>query len=144
MKGVGCPKCKSSHLEKEMRSFLGHNGIRFEEQQTFDWLVDDSHLFLDFFIPDFGVAVECQGIQHFEAFDVWGGEEGLKERQRHDALKRERCKEHGIEIIYFSDLKISFPYLVLKDYNQLMEAIRAKGIVDSTLWRDPELPLQFE
>ena len=144
MKGTGCPKCKSSHLEKEMRSFLGHNGIRFEEQQTFDWLIDDGHMFLDFFIPDYGVAVECQGIQHFEAFDVWGGEDGLKERQRHDALKRELCKEHGIEIIYFSDLRISFPYLVLKDYNQLMEAIRAKGIVDSTLWRDPELPLQFD
>lgn len=144
MKGVGCPKCSSSHLEKQMRSFLGHNGLLFEEQQSFDWLVDDGHMYLDFFIPDYGVAVECQGIQHFEAFEVWGGEDGLKERQYHDALKKKLCIEHGIEIIYFSDLKIRFPYPVLRDYGVLLEAIKAKGKVDSSGWTDPELPLQFD
>lgn len=144
MKGVGCPQCKSSHLEKGMRSFLGHNGVRFEEQKTFEWLVDDNHMYLDFFIPDYGVAVECQGIQHFEAFEFWGGEDGLKERQYHDALKRDLCKEHNIEIIYFSDLRRCFPYPVLKDYGLLLETIKAKGKVYSASWKDPELPFAFE
>ena len=143
MKGVGCPKCKSSHLEKQVRSFLGHNGIRFEEQQTFDWLTDVGHMFLDFFIQDYGVAVECQGTQHFVPYEVWGGEESLKEIQRRDELKKRLCKEHGIEIIYFSNLRIHYPYFVLEDLGQLLEAIKEKGKVDAGRWKHPELPFDF-
>jgi very-short-patch-repair endonuclease len=143
MKGVGCPKCKSSHLEKQVRSFLGHNDIRFEEQQTFDWLIDVGHMFLDFFIPDYGVAVECQGTQHFVPYEVWGGEESLREIQRRDELKKRLCKEHGIEIIYFSNLRIHYPYFVLEDLGQLLEAIKENGKVDAGRWKHPELPFDF-
>lgn len=143
MKGVGCPKCNSSHLEKQMRSFLGHNDILFEEQKTFDWLADDGHMYLDFFIPEYGVAIECQGSQHILAYDVWGGEQGLKERQRHDELKKQLCNERGIEVIYFTNLKLQFPYVVLHDYGQLLEAIKAKGKVDPNQWKDPELPFNY-
>ena len=79
MKGVGCPKCKSSHLEKQVRSFLSQNGVFFVEQQTFDWLIDVGHMFLDFFIPEYNVAIECQGTQHFKPYDVFGGEASLFE-----------------------------------------------------------------
>ena len=144
MKGSGCPKCKSSHLEKQVRSFLGHNGIQFVEQQTFDWLTDVSHMFLDFFIPDYGVAVECQGTQHFIPYDVWGGDDALREIQRRDELKKRLCKEHGIEIIYFSNLRIKYPYFVLEDLGQLLESIMERGKVDSGHWKDPELPLLYE
>ena len=144
MKGVGCPKCKSSHLEKQVRSFLGHNGIEFEEQQTFDWLIDIGHMYLDFFIPIYGVAVECQGVQHFIPYDVWGGVESLREIQRRDSLKKILCDEHGIKIIYFSNLKIKYPYFVLESLNQLLDAIREGGVVDPTRWKDPELPFVYE
>lgn len=143
MKGVGCPKCKSSHLEKQVRSFLGHNGIRFEEQQTFDWLTDVGHMYLDFFIPDYGVAVECQGTQHFAPYEVWGGEPSLKEIQRRDGLKKRLCEGHGIEIIYFSNLRIRYPYFVLEDLGQLLEAIKGNGKVDPGRWIHPELPFGF-
>jgi very-short-patch-repair endonuclease/DNA-directed RNA polymerase subunit RPC12/RpoP len=144
MKGVGCPKCKSSHLEKQLRRFLGNNEIRFEEQKTFDWLTDKSNMYLDFFIPDYGVAVECQGIQHFVPYEVWGGEESLKEIQRRDNLKKMLCNEHGIEILYFSNLKMNFPYPVLKDLGQLLAAIKERGKVDPNQWKDPELPFNWD
>lgn len=144
MKGVGCPKCKSSHLEKQVRSFLVHRKIKFNEQQTFDWLTDIGHMFLDFFIPEYGVAVECQGTQHFFPYEVWGGFESLKEIQRRDELKKRLCKEHGIEIIYFSNLRIIYPYFVLEDLGQLLEAILENGKVNPGRWKDPELPLSFE
>lgn len=143
MKGVGCPKCKSSHLEKQVRSFLGRNGIQFEEQLTFDWLTDVGHMFLDFFIPDYGVAIECQGTQHFVPYEVWGGEESLKEIQRRDELKKHLCKKHGIEIIYFSNLRIKYPYFVLEDLGQLLVVIKENGKVDASRWKDPELPFEF-
>ena len=144
MKGVGCPKCKSSHLEKQVRSFLGRNGIQFEEQQTFDWLIDAGHMYLDFFIPEYGVAVECQGNQHFLPQEVWGGIEGLFDMQRRDYLKKKLCNEHGIEIVYFSNLKIKYPYFVLEDLGQLLEAIKERGKIDPSRWKDPELPFEYD
>lgn len=144
MKGVGCPKCKSSHLEKQVRAFLGHNGIQFEEQQTFDWLIDVGHMYLDFFIPDYGVAVECQGSQHFYPQEVWGGVAGMLEMQRRDQLKKKLCNEHGIEIIYFSNLKIHYPYFVLEDLGHLLFAIMKNGKVDPNQWKEPELPMSWE
>lgn len=143
MKGVGCPKCKSSHLEKQVRTFLDHNGFTFEEQQTFDWLTDVGHMYLDFFIPEYGVAVECQGIQHFVPYEFWGGYESLREMQRRDTLKKRLCREHGIEIIYFSNLKIKYPYFVFEDFGQLLSAIKAKGKVELRQWKDPELPFEY-
>lgn len=144
MKGSGCPKCHSPHLEKQIRAFLGHKIIQFEEQQTFDWLNDVRHMYLDFFIPEYGVAIECQGIQHFKPYDVWGGEEGLKDIQRRDKLKKKLCEEHGIRVIYYSNIHIHYPYFVIEDLGQLLEAIKEKGRVDERRWKDPELPLSFE
>lgn len=143
MQGVGCPKCKSSKLEKQVRSFLDHNGIHFEEQKTFDWLTDVGHMFLDFFIPEYGVAVECQGNQHFMPYEVWGGEESLREIQRRDELKKQLCLDHGIVIIYYSNLRINYPYFVIEDLGQVLEAIKERGKVDASRWIDPELPLLF-
>lgn len=143
LQGVGCPKCKSSKLEKQVRSFLDHNNIQFEEQQTFDWLTDVGHMFLDFFIPEYGVAIECQGNQHFVSCEVWGGEASLRDIQRRDRLKKRLCNDHDIEVIYFSNLRIMYPYFVIEDLGQLLEAILEKGKVDASRWKDPELPLVF-
>lgn len=100
-------------------------------------------MYLDFFIPDYGVAVECQGTQHFVPYEVWGGEDSLREIQRRDELKKGLCKEHGIEIIYFSNLHIHYPYFVLEDLGQLLEAIKENGKVGADRWKHPELPLEY-
>lgn len=144
LRGSGCPKCKSSHLENQVRSFLKHHGYVFEEQKTFEWLVDIGHMLLDFFIPEYGVAIECQGAQHFFSYEVWGGEQGLQELRRRDKLKKQLCNQHGIESIYFSNLKIKYPYIVLENLGQLLEAIIKRGKVDPSMWKDPELPMSWE
>ena len=65
------------------------------------------------------------------------------EIQRRDELKKRLCKEHGIEIIYFSNLRIHYPYFVLEDLGQLLEAIKENGKVDAGRWKHPELPFDF-
>lgn len=72
MQGQGCPFCNESKLEEEMKLFLNKNGIKFERQKTFDWLKNIKSLKLDFYLPDYNTAIECQGIQHFEAREIWG------------------------------------------------------------------------
>ena len=69
LRGYGCPKCQSSHLEEEIKLFLNDNDIEFEQQKTFEWLKLKNHLYLDFYLSKYNKAIECQGIQHFKPVD---------------------------------------------------------------------------
>lgn len=142
--GQGCPTCNQSHLENEIEQLLKRHELRFEKQKTFPWLRLKSYLKLDFFLPDYGVAVECQGEQHFNPCDYMGGEDALKTIQERDYLKEELCEKHGINVLYYSDLNIDYPYAVIEDKSQLLSAIYANGDFDPSSLYDPELPLEFE
>lgn len=57
-----------------------------------------------------------------------------------DAEKKRLCNEHGIEILYFSDIGIDFPYPVIEDSAVLINVIKERGHVDPSMWKDHELP----
>ena len=139
--GNGCPACSESHMEKDIRRLLKRNQIPFVPQKSFDWLVLEGKLFIDFFLPDYGVGIECQGGQHFESVEYFGGDEMFKRTKLRDALKKKLCNDHGIELIYYSDIGIDYPYPVYEDPTLLLNAIKSRGKVDSNQWRDPVLPL---
>lgn len=125
MAGQGCPKCRKSGMEKEMRYFLTENGIRFEEQKTFDWLINKEPMHLDFFLPDYNVGIECQGEQHFKPIEFWGGKEKFDYTVSNDKLKNELCVKNGITIKYYSKVKFeNYLYEVFYDKNKLVENIK--------------------
>lgn len=64
-------------------------------QYRTDWLQGQS---LDIYIPELKLGIEYQGIQHYEAVDVFGGGEGLKATQERDIIKKEKCKENKITL----------------------------------------------
>ena len=125
LSGRGCPKCKSSHLEREIRLFLENNNIIYEEQKTFEWLKLKKQQYIDFYLPEYNIAIECQGEQHFKK-SGWGkGNNGYKVISR-DLNKNKLCKKHGIKIIYYSNLGIKYPYTVYEDKNNLLNEIIKK------------------
>lgn len=143
--GAGCPTCPESNMEGEIRQFLLANNIVFEQEKSFDWLVYNRRMFLDFFLPEYGVAIECQGGQHFAPTQLFGGEEFYKLTLERDAAKKKLCEEHGINILYFSHAHIDYPYPVFESMRLLLKAIKNRGIItDKSQWCDPELPLEFE
>ena len=103
LNGHGCPKCQSSHLEEEIKSFLNDNDIEFEQQKTFEWLKLKNHLYLDFYLPKYNKAIECQGIQHFKPVNFFGGEECFIKTIERDDIKQKLCENNGIKIIYFTN-----------------------------------------
>lgn len=141
--GNGCPACSESQLEKAVRGLLKRHHIKFESQKTFDWLRYDGKMFLDFFLPDHGVAVECQGEQHFVPIDYFEGEAGYRRTVARDETKKQLCGSHGIQVVYNSDLGIDYPYPVIENLGQLLETIKSHGKVDPGKWKDPELPFNF-
>lgn len=54
---------------------------------------------IDIYIEEIQLAIEYNGKQHYEAINFFGGEQGLIETQKRDALKKAKCKEKGIELI---------------------------------------------
>ena len=57
---------------------------------------------LDFYLPEYNIGIECQGIQHYEPIEYFGGEKKFKEQVKRDELKKKLCTEHGINIEYIN------------------------------------------
>ena len=98
--------------------------MKFIYQGKFDWLINEKHMKLDFYLPDYNVAIECQGGQHFFPVEHFGGEEVFKKQLESDSIKRKLCEEHGIKLLYYSNLDIEYPYKVFTDLNELLEEIK--------------------
>jgi len=96
---TGCPKCDSSHGERLIRDLLTRKHILFEEQKTFEWLMDKSKLRCDFYLPKYNTVIEYNGIQHYEMIEYFGGESGFKRGQKRDTIKRKLLKENNVKLI---------------------------------------------
>ena len=102
MQGNGCPICNESVLEREIITFLKNENIKYEYRCHPEWL---GNLELDFYLPEYNVAIECQGLQHFEPIEHFGGIERFVKQIENDKLKMEKCNEQKVKLLYFSNLK---------------------------------------
>ena len=100
LRGRSCPKCNLSHLERSVMNYLDEKKITYDYQKHFKWLGRQS---LDFYLPDYNVGVECQGIQHFEPVDYFGGDKGFKKVLERDKRKKSLCEKHGVKLLYFGN-----------------------------------------
>lgn len=107
LKGVGCPKCKMSHGENEVRRFLERNRIDYISQKRFSDCRDKKPLPFDFYIPSLNTCIEYQGEQHYRPIpfpyhQVEPTERNIKEYEqvkRRDGIKREYCRDNNINLI---------------------------------------------
>lgn len=119
LNGHGCPTCNESKLEKEIEEHLMATNIKFEKQKKFEWL---GRLTIDFYLPDYNVGIECQGGQHFLETS-WFNHDNFHDRIERDKRKRKLCEENGVNIFYFSNLNIDYPYIVYEDKNNMLKKI---------------------
>lgn len=147
--GFGCHECaisaNESQLEREVREMLERRNYSFIQEKSFPWLRSKYPLFLDFYLPEYNIAIECQGAQHFYATDFFGGQKSFKESQHRDKVKKELCNKNGITVLYYSNLGIDYPYLVADNLDSLIRMIENIGIAEHPIWLpDPTLPLSYE
>lgn len=117
--GQGCPICKESHLEKSIFKILNEIGVNSIRQKKFDWLKNDRTnlpLSLDFYLPDYNIAIECQGEQHFRPTKNFGGIYCFEKTKYRDNIKHRLCNENGIKIIYILVRK-SNRFLINEEFN---------------------------
>lgn len=122
----GCKKCRESKMEYEIRELLKNNNIIFEEQKQFPWLKYKGFLKLDFYIPKYNIAIECQGEQHFANYRFEKTDERLKLRQERDKIKKDLCNKNGINIIYYTNVnyeKYNSNDFIIKNKEELIKKI---------------------
>ena len=122
-----CPKCNLYRMENEILLSLRENNIEFIPQCDSRTLSFLGRLKLDFYLPRYKIAIECQGIQHFEAIGFFGGEEALKTNIERDKLKYKLCEENGIKILYYTNLSEETTkdfYFCFRDKNELLTEIK--------------------
>ena len=104
LSGSGCPECgKNDISEKKLTDILNENFDNLIRQYKPDFLrVNGKPQSIDIFLPEYNVGVEYQGRQHFVPVSRYGGIEEYKKTVERDKRKFNKCKEHGITILYFS------------------------------------------
>ena len=95
---------EKSYLEDDMCKALRRHGIRFEREKNFSEL---GRKRLDFFLPDFNAAIECQGVQHFYRYGA--NDKDFEQRKQRDADKKRECQELGIRLLYLKNKEIPVP-----------------------------------
>jgi hypothetical protein len=138
LNGEGCPICKASKLEKRIKTFLDDNNINYIYQYNINWLGLQR---LDFYLPDYKIAIECQGKQHFVEnkfyFGANNGKENFQKTLDRDFCKFQKCKQNGVKLLYFykkgliskdilKEDKFNGIYEknTFSDYNELLKAIK--------------------
>ena len=130
LKYKGCKLCKISHLQLKVKNILNTNKILFEEEKTFSFLKrGKAHYTLDFYLPEHNIAIECQGIQHFEPTNFGGKltkeemEENYEKQITNDEIKRKLCEQNNIKVLYYSDIKKKLPKEIIKKESDLIRKI---------------------
>ena len=108
----GCPMCKSSKLEMEITLFLNDNHIEYKTQYTPKFLQKGRKKYrLDFYLPKYNIAIECQGLQHFKPFNFGSksvtNEERFNQICLYDKFKFNICRENCLDILYYTNVKSS-------------------------------------
>ena len=112
--GSGCPECgrKFGVAEKQVLETLKIHYGNVIYQYIPKWLHNKtSPQSLDMFLPNYNIAIEYQGRQHFKPNKRFGNEEEFTKVQRRDVRKFELCKKNGVKLFY-----ISFEKQIPNDY----------------------------
>lgn len=128
----GCPSCTNRFiLEIDIELYCKENKINLIKQHTWDWLKYKGTQHVDFYLPDFNVVIECQGLQHFKPAEFFDKRYTFEERVLMDDNKRNLCLEHGIKVFYYSNIirtnaekNFKYPYEVFEDLDELFNEIK--------------------
>lgn len=106
LKGCGCSKCKMSHLENEINKILTKMGVNYLYESNINGILKRQNV--DFYLPDYSIAIECQGGQHFHGGFNRGNPE-KEEKIHQEVLKRDIkkykiCKDNNIKILYYTNI----------------------------------------
>ena len=117
-----CPECYNKSIgEKIIINAFSEKNIKYEYEKEFDMLIDKRKLSYDFYIPEYNVLLECNGIQHYK-FEPYFHKtlHDWHKQLHHDWLKRKYAKDNNFKLIAIKYTKLS---RLKKDINKIIKLI---------------------
>lgn len=99
-----CPKCGASNGEKQVQDYLDSYKVNYKYGYIIPDLVYKKNLHFDFWLPQYKLAIEYDGQQHFYPVQFGGMSEEqanqeYKDGRLRDSMKDVYCKENNIKLI---------------------------------------------
>lgn len=102
LRGSGCPVCGCSHGERAISDYLDTNMIKYIKEYNIEAPIElrkTGICRIDFYIPKYNLFIEYNGIQHYQAHEYFGGEEGFQKQQERDNYVRQYAKQHNLDLL---------------------------------------------
>ena len=93
LSGYGCLVCKSSKGEIRIGNYLKMKSIAFAPEH---YLTGKDKMYIDFYLPEYNIGIEYDGIQHFYPIEFFGGKVAYDKTLLRDKLKNEYCLDNNI------------------------------------------------
>lgn len=90
---------KSIELHNYKYDYSKVDYIEYIKQKSFEGCVYKNKMQFDFFLPDFNLCIEFDGIQHFRPIEYFGGINALNEQINKDNIKNKFCYNNNIKLI---------------------------------------------
>ncbi len=113
--GKGCPLCRETIGERKIRLYLERQNIEYRYQKRFKDCNHKASLPFDFYLPNYNILIEFDGIQHFEPISIWGGEKALNSQRKRDKIKNEFAAENKYNLIRISHLQLEEIEIILEN-----------------------------
>ena len=110
-------------IQNELIKTFNDLNINFINGAKFNWL---GRQHLDFYLPDYNIAIECQGEEHFKSVDFFGGNDEFINTSKRDMNKNVLCKKNNIKLLYYSNLNYDefLGEKLYKDKEELLKEIK--------------------
>lgn len=97
----GCSKSKGN---AKIVQILTNLNIIFYQEYSFEECIlsNKNKLRFDFYLPDYNICIEYDGIQHFEVNTGWNTQEKFEYTKKSDNIKNQYCKGNNIKLIRIS------------------------------------------
>lgn len=97
----GCPICNknTSKGEKKLNEILDKYNIKYITQYKFKDCRFKKVLPFDFYLPEYNILIEYDGLQHFEIREHFGGYESFIDTKIRDTIKNIYCEDNNIELL---------------------------------------------
>ena len=112
LSGNGCPMCRSSKGELKVTNYFNFNNIDYIRQYKVK--IENNNYCFDFYLPDYKMFIEYDGVQHFKSIEFFGGDDGLKKTKHRDRLKSKYASEKGATLI-------RIPYYDYDEINRILD-----------------------
>lgn len=110
---------RNSNGTKIIEEYFTNLNIKYTKEKTFKNCKNINLLYFDFYLDDYNICIEYDGIQHYKPIDRFGGEIGFKSQKIRDDIKNKFCLNNSIKLIRIPYWEQTNIYILLE--NKLKE-----------------------